>query len=278
MIANCQLLTAYFYKKMPFEPSISFIGAGNLAWHLAPAFDNSGYAVKEVFSPNPKHAEDLTERLYQAEVKATLDFSTSDSRIFIVAVSDNAIKQVAQEIILPDQTLLIHTSGSVPMEELSYAAASASGVFYPLQTFTKNRKADFKSLPIFVEADDPDAEELLFEMGRALGGNIQKMNSEQRAKLHLAAVFASNFTNHMLTLASQLTEQNDIRFDWLKPLIRETIEKSLSLGPLHAQTGPAKRGDLEILDKHTEQLKDNETVAEIYKLISQHIIDTHQPE
>lgn len=263
---------------MPFEPSISFIGAGNLAWHLATALDNSGYAVKEVFSQNPKHAEDLTDRLYQAEVKATLDFSTSDSRIFIVAVSDNAIKQVAQEIIVPDQALLVHTSGSVPIDELSYAAAAASGVFYPLQTFTKNRKADFKGLPIFVEANDSDAEELLFEMGRALGGNIQKMDSEQRAKLHLAAVFVSNFTNHMLTIASQLTEQNEIQFDWLKPLIRETIEKSLSLGPLQAQTGPAKRGDLEILDKHLEQLKDDEKLTEIYRLISQHIINVHQPE
>ena len=155
---------------MAFEPSISFIGAGNLAWHLAPAFDNSGYAVKEVYSPNPKHAEDLTDRLYQAEVKATLDFSTSESRIFIVAATDNAITQIAQEIILPDQALLVHTSGSVPVDELSYAAAAASGVIYPLQTFTKNRKADFTALHIFVEANDPDAEELLFEMGRAFRG------------------------------------------------------------------------------------------------------------
>jgi predicted short-subunit dehydrogenase-like oxidoreductase (DUF2520 family) len=263
---------------MPFEPSISFIGAGNLAWHLAPALDNSSYAVKEVFSQNSKHAEDLTDRLYQAEVKATLDFSTSDSRIFIVAVTDNAIKEVAQEIILPDQALLIHTSGSVSIDELNYAASAAAGVFYPLQTFTKNRKAEFKSLPIFVESNDPDAEELLFEMGRAVGGSIQKMDSEQRAKLHLAAVFASNFSNHMLTMASQLSEQNDIPFDWFKPLIRETIEKCLALGPINAQTGPAKRGDLEILDKHLEELKDDEKVAELYRLISQHIIDVHQPE
>ena len=270
---DCLLL-----QKMPFEPSISFIGAGNLAWHLAPALDNSGYAVKEVFSQNPKHAEDLTDRLYQAEVKASLDFSTSDSRIFIMAVSDSAITQVAQEIILPDQALLIHNSGSVPLDELSYAAATASGVFYPLQTFTKNRKTDFKGLPIFVEANDPDAEELLFEIGRSIGGNIQKMDSGQRAKIHLAAVFASNFTNHMLTVASQLAEQNEIKFDWLKPLIRETLEKSLSLGPMQAQTGPAKRGDLETLDKHLEQLKDDEKLSEIYQLISQHIIDTHQPD
>jgi len=263
---------------MPFEPSISFIGAGNLAWHLAPAFDNSSYAVKEVFSQTTEHAEKLAQQLYRAEIKDSLDFSDSDSRIFIIAVSDHVIKQVAQEIILPDNSLLIHTSGSISIDELNYAAAAASGVFYPLQSFSKNRKADFKGLPIFVEASEPDAEELLFEMGRALGGNIQKMGSEKRAALHLAAVFASNFSNHMITVANQLTELHDIQFDWLKPLIRETLEKSLSLGPMQAQTGPARRGDLEILDKHLELLKDNEGLAEVYQLISQHIIDTHQPD
>jgi predicted short-subunit dehydrogenase-like oxidoreductase (DUF2520 family) len=185
---------------MPFEPFISFVGTGNVATHLAPALDNTGYVVKEVFSPNHKHAEALTDKLYQAEVKASLDFSTSPSRIFIIAISDNAIEQVAQEIVLPDQALLVHTSGSISIDDLSYAAATASGVFYPLQTFSKNRKADFKGLPIFVEATDADSEELLFEMGRALGARVIKMSSDERAKLHVAAVFASNFTNHILTM------------------------------------------------------------------------------
>ena len=261
-----------------FEPTISFIGSGNLAWHLAPAFDNCGFVVKEVYSQNPKHAEDLTERLYQAEVKASLDFSTSNSQVFIVAVSDAAIQLIAQEIVLPDEAVLIHTSGSVPMSDLSFAAANSVGVFYPLQSFTKNRKAEFKGLPIFVESSDDETEELLFEMGRALGGNIQKMESVSRASLHLAAVFASNFTNHMLTLANQVAEQNQLSAEWLKPLIKETIEKSLSVGPMIAQTGPARRGDLETLDKHLDLLKDDEQLTELYKLISQHIIDTHQPE
>jgi predicted short-subunit dehydrogenase-like oxidoreductase (DUF2520 family) len=263
---------------MNIEPSLSFIGSGNLAWHLGPAFDNCGFVVKEVYSQNPKHAEELTERLYQAEVKASLDFSTSNSQVFIIAVSDGAIKQIAQEIILPDQAVLIHTSGTIPLSELSFAATSSMGVFYPLQSFTKNRKADFKGLPIFVESSDDETEELLFEMGRALGGNIQKLDSESRTSLHLAAVFASNFSNHMINLANQIALQGQLNPDWLKPLIKETIEKSLSIGPMLAQTGPAKRGDLETLDKHLEILKDDEQLAELYKMISQHIIDTHQPE
>ena len=249
-----------------------------MAWHLAPAFDNSGYSVKEVFSQTPGHAENLADRLYQAEVKTSLDFSDSDSKIFIIAVSDQAIRQVAQEIILPDDSLLIHTSGSMPLDEISYAAPAASGVFYPLQTFSKNRKADFKNLPIFIESSESDAEELLFEMGRALGGKIEKLNSEQRIALHLAAVFASNFTNHMITLAGLLAEQYQIQPNWLNPLIRETIDKNLLVGSMQAQTGPAKRGDLEVLDKHLNLLKEDEKLSEIYRLISQHIIDTYQPD
>ena len=263
---------------MTYEPSITFIGAGNLAWHLAPAFDNCGYMVKEVFSRNSKHAEELTDRLYQAEVKATLDFSASQSQIFVIAVSDGAIRSVAQEIVLPDEALLIHTSGSMPMDDLNFAAALSIGVFYPLQSFTKTRKADFRGLPIFVEASDEKTEELLFEMGRALEGNIQKMESAQRASLHLAAVFASNFTNHMITLANQVATENELNPEWLKPLIKETIEKSLYNGPLLAQTGPAKRGDLETLDRHLALLKEDGKIAEIYRLISQHIIDTYEPD
>jgi predicted short-subunit dehydrogenase-like oxidoreductase (DUF2520 family) len=263
---------------MTFEPSISFIGSGNLAWHLAPALDNHGYSVREVYSQTPSHAEALTDRLYNAEVKASLDFSTSNSRIFMMAVSDSAIESIAQEMVLPDGALLIHTSGSMPMDALNFAAAAATGVFYPLQSFSKNRKAEFKGLPIFVESADDEAEELLFEMGRAVGGNIQKISSEQRAALHVAATFASNFTNHMLMVAEQLCQKHELSFAWLKPLIRETVEKSFILGPFGAQTGPAKRGDLPVLDKHIELLGDDAKLIEIYRVISQHILDTHEPD
>ena len=263
---------------MSFEPSISFIGSGNLAWHLAPALDNHGYSVREVYSQTPNHAEALADKLYNAELKASLDFSTSHSRIFIMAVSDAAIESIAQEIVLPDGALLIHTAGSVSVESLNFAAAAATGVFYPLQSFSKNRKADFRGLPIFVESADDEAEELLFEMGRAIGGNIQKISSEQRAALHVAATFASNFTNHMLMVAGQVCQQHALSYAWLKPLIRETIEKSFALGPMEAQTGPAKRGDLPVLDKHLELLRDDEKLSEIYRVISQHILDTHKPD
>lgn len=254
---------------------VSFIGSGNLAWHLAPALDNAGFVVKEVYSSNPQHAEQLTDRLYQAEVKATLDFSTSDSSVFIIAVTDDAIRKIAQEIILPDDAILLHTSGSQPITELQFAATPNLGVLYPLQTFSKNRKVDFKTIPLFIETHTEEAENILMPLAKSISNEVRKIASEERKALHIAAVFASNFTNHMLTVSKEILQQNSLDFDWLKPLITETISKGLYMGPEEAQTGPAKRGDLDILDNHLDFLKGQEAIAEIYKVISQHIIDTH---
>lgn len=254
---------------------LSFIGSGNLAWHLAPALDNAGFVVKEVYSPNPQHAEALTGRLYQAEVKATLDFSTSTSSIFIVAVRDEAIAQVAREIILPDDAILIHTSGSIPITELQYAATPHVGVLYPLQTFSKERKVDFSTIPLFVETLTDEAATVVLALAKGLSKQVRKITSEERKALHVAAVFASNFTNHMLTLAQQVMQQNSLDYNLLKPLITEMVTKSMAIGPQLAQTGPARRGDLEILDNHLQFLSEDERLAEIYRIISQHIIDMY---
>ncbi len=263
---------------MPDQLSVSIIGSGNLAWHLAPALDNAGFAIKEVYSRNPKHAEALTERLYQAEVKATLDFSTSTSTVFIIAVSDDAIEEVATEIILPDEAFLIHTSGSQPLSILQFAAIDSIGSFYPLQTFSKDKRIDFKTVPIFLESTHPETEKIIMTLARAISHHVRKIGSEERKALHIGAVFASNFVNHMLTLSKEVLQKNSLSFDLLKPLISETIAKGLTIGPENAQTGPAMRGDMEVLDRHLEFLQDDEAIAEIYKLISQHIIDRYQQE
>jgi len=256
--------------------SVSFIGSGNLAWHLAVALDNTDYAVREVYSRNPSHAAALVDRLYQAEVKASLDFSTSSSKVFILAVADDVIQDIVQEIILPEEAVVVHTSGSQPLSMLSYAATPNIGVFYPLQTFTKEKRIDFKEIPIFLESENSFTEKVLMSMAKAISKDVFKIASSDRKALHVAAVFAANFTNHMLLIAQSIMKENSLSFDWLKPLIAETITKSLAIGPEHAQTGPAKRGDLEILDKHMEFLQDDESVAELYKVISQHIVDTYQ--
>ena len=255
--------------------SVSFIGSGNLAWHLATALDNTEFAVHEVFSRDESHAQALVERLYQAHVMPSLDFSESTSRIFIIAASDDNIKEIANEIILPPNAILVHTSGSQPLTALGEKPTVLTGVFYPLQTFSKGKKVNFEDIPIFVESENVETEKILMSMGKAISKKVLKISSANRKALHVAAVFASNFTNHMLTLSKEIMESNSLKFDLLKPLIAETLNKSLEIGPDKAQTGPAKRGDLEILDSHIEFLQSDEKVSEIYKVVSQHIIDTY---
>jgi predicted short-subunit dehydrogenase-like oxidoreductase (DUF2520 family) len=254
---------------------VSFIGSGNVAWHLAPALDNTDFAVREVYSRNPAHAAALVDKLYEADVKTSLDFSDSPSNIFIIAVPDDAIQSIVQEIILPDEAILVHTSGSQPLSALGYAAIPGIGVFYPLQTFSKSKKVDFADVPIFVESENPGTEKVLLAMAKAISKNVHQVTSQERKAMHVAAVFASNFTNHMLLIAQQIMKENNLNFDWLKPLIAEMINKSISIGPEQAQTGPARRGDFEILDRHMEFLQNDEQRAEIYKVISQHIIDRY---
>jgi predicted short-subunit dehydrogenase-like oxidoreductase (DUF2520 family) len=257
------------------QPFVSFIGSGNLAWHLAPALDNAGFSVREVYSRESKNAKALVGKLYEGEIKKDLDFSTSKSRIFVIAVSDDAIESIAQEIVLPENAVLVHTSGSQPLSLLENAVTESIGVFYPLQTFSKNKKVDFKDIPLFIESNIKEVEKLLMEMAKAISKKVVKIDSRQRKALHVAAVFASNFTNHMLRISNDILKTHKLDVELLKPLIAETITKALAIGPEDAQTGPARRGDLELLDNHYAFLEEDDEVAEIYKLVSQHILDQY---
>lgn len=255
--------------------NISFIGSGNVAWHLAPALENAGHVVREVYSRSSKNASKLVDRLYQAEVKEDLDFSGSNSEIFIISVSDDAIDEVAQEIVLPEDALVVHTSGAKSIGILGYTASEFIGVFYPLQTFSKSKKVNFEDIPICIEAEDPETEKALKSLAKSISKKVVTIDSADRKTLHVAAVFACNFTNHCMAIAEDILKANKMDFDLLKPLIIETLNKSFELGPHNAQTGPAKRHDFETLDSHMEYLGNNERLAELYRLFSQHIVDMH---
>lgn len=261
---------------MAMKPSsVSFIGSGNLAWHLAPALDNVGFAVREVYSPNQSHARALVDRLYEGRVMDEPDFSDSASKIFVIAVTDDAIADVVGKLTLPAEAILVHTSGSQPLSLLESGPTSLTGVFYPLQTFSKAKKVDFADIPIFVESDDASVLKVLVNMAKALSRRVTKISSEDRQALHVAAVFASNFTNHMLSISKAIMQNSKLDFNLLAPLIAETLNKGLSIGPEKSQTGPARRGDLEILDRHMAFLQEDAALAEMYKVISQHIVDTY---
>lgn len=256
--------------------TVAIVGAGNLAWHLAPALDNAGYPVRAVFSRDTRNARQLASRLYQAHVKTVPDFTDDDIDVVILAVSDDAIEQVAGELVIPDDLLVVHTSGSTPMRVLAAADTANMGVLYPLQTFSKGVKVNFEDIAILVEGSNAPVEHALQTMARALSPTVAAISSERRMALHVAAVFASNFTNHMIAIAFDLVEDRDLDPEWLKPLIAETLNKSLDAGPSQAQTGPARRGDLGILRKHADFLREDPKLREIYTVISQHILDRYQ--
>ena len=258
--------------------NISFVGAGNVAWHLAPALDNTDYGVREIYSRRTIHSSALAGRLYQANVMDSLDFSESHSDIFIIAVTDDAIEEVANEIIVPENAIVAHTSGTQPLTILSSVATPNIGVLYPLQTFSKSKKVEFKDIPFFVESANKETGRVLTDMAEAISKKVYTCSSDDRKALHVAAVFASNFTNHMLSISAEILEQHGFDLELLKPLIAETVNKSLAIGPEDAQTGPAHRGDLEVLDKHVEFLKKDKRLQEIYKIISQDILDKYQPD
>ena len=255
--------------------NISFIGSGNLAWHLAPELENAGHKVLDVFSRDKKNANELTSRLYDANPTNSLDFSDSQSELFIIAVADDAIEDIAKELVLPDYAVVVHTSGSKPLSILGYLPTEDIGVFYPLQTFSKGKKVHFAEIPILIEAETKRASDILFTLGKGISKNVYSVNSLDRKALHVSAVFACNFSNHMFTIAQSLLKEKGLDFEILKPLITETINKSLALGPDKSQTGPAKRHDLELLEQHMQYLEEHHAYSEIYQLISQHIIDTY---
>ncbi len=254
---------------------VSVIGSGNVAWHLAPELDNHGYFVTEVYSRDPTNAQKLINRLYNASLKTNLDFSNSDSIVFIIAIADDNIIEIAKEIALPDEAILVHTSGGQPLEVLDFASTENIGVFYPLQTFSKNKKVKFTNIPICVETRNDYTKNLLTTIGKKISNHVIFVKEEERKILHIAAVFACNFTNHMLTLSQDLTKSKDLDFGILKPLIIETIEKALDIGPDEAQTGPAIRKDFQIIQNHLADLENNNDLKSIYNLITQHIINRY---
>jgi predicted short-subunit dehydrogenase-like oxidoreductase (DUF2520 family) len=253
---------------------IAILGAGNVAWHLAPALEDAGHEITEVYARDIEKAAQITERVYSAEPKDDLDFSESKAQIFILAVKDSAISELADAIILPEESILIHTSGAMSQDILGYSSASHAGIMYPLQSFTKGRKMDLDEVPFLLEADDQETLQKLKILAKSLSPLVYVIRSKDRMAIHVAAVFASNFTNHMLRISEEVMRRQGLDFEMLKPLIIETLSKSLQLGAKNAQTGPAIREDYETMEEHHHFLNYNEQVAEIYRLISQDIIDS----
>lgn len=251
---------------------IVIVGSGNVAWHLGPELENAGHRVVEIFSRNPKNARLFQKRLYQAEINPSLDFSESSADIVMLCVSDDAIEEVAREVALPANAIIVHTSGSQPVSTLGYTGTDNIGVFYPLQTFTKGGQERIDDIPILVEAENKETLGVLKRLAGSVSRQVYTVNSGDRLAIHVAAVFACNFSNFLFGVAEEILKKKGFELELLRPLIAETLNKGLNIGPVKAQTGPAARGDLETLDRHMDFLKKSE-YREIYRQITEKILN-----
>jgi predicted short-subunit dehydrogenase-like oxidoreductase (DUF2520 family) len=232
------------------------VGSGNLAWPLAQDLEKAGHFIPVVYSRNQDSALLMAAQLYDTQVIETPDFSDYDLDLLVIAVSDDAIEQVSRDLWVNEETMVVHTSGGRPIEILDHLETNY-GVFYPLQTFTKEKAIDLSDVPICIEAENTRVHEILFDVGKSISSKVVVLNSEQRKTIHLAAVFANNFTNHMLFWAKTVLDSEGLDFNLLKPLCKETVEKAFHLTPELAQTGPARRGDVETMKRHLDQLSEN---------------------
>lgn len=249
------------------KKNIYLIGAGNVATHLGMAFKSNNYHVAGIFSKTYKSAESLAKKIGAQHINNKKNFEDEEG-IFIVSVPDRALEDVIN-IMKNCKGLVVHTSGSVDMNSLS--VFQDHGVFYPLQTFTKEKEIDFETTPICIEANNAENKMILQDLARSLSKQVHYVDSEKRMILHISAVFACNFTNFMYQLAEDLMLKNNLDFNVLRPLILETAHKALVKSPKEIQTGPAARGDLKTIKKHEEYLSNFPGLEKIYTFISQKI-------
>jgi predicted short-subunit dehydrogenase-like oxidoreductase (DUF2520 family) len=248
---------------------VVLLGTGNVARFLFNGFKEQ--TTVKIIQVVGRNKEDLD--YFKANVPVEKSFQklmTAD--VYIMALKDDAIASVAASLRIKEG-LLVHTSGSVSIEAIP--AKVRRGVLYPLQTFSKTELTKGQIVPFCIEAEEIPDYKILTQMALTISDTVQKISSSQRKYLHLAAVFANNFTNHMYHAAYTICEENKVPFSILEPLINETSLKIKTQSPFEAQTGPALRGDQETIKKHLSLLTDTR-VKEIYSLLSQSIQDTYE--
>jgi predicted short-subunit dehydrogenase-like oxidoreductase (DUF2520 family) len=242
---------------------IVLIGSGNVAFHLAKAFTEAQINISQIFGRNTTELQKISEQF-------SIPFSTetlADADLYIISVSDSSIAEVST-LIKNKNVLVAHTSGSVSREALN--GNYRKSVFYPLQTFSKSKNLDYSKIPFFIDAENENDEEILKNLASKISKNVMLANDEKRKYIHLTAVFACNFVNHLYARAKEISDSQGIPFDYFLPLIDETTQKIHELEPKLAQTGPAIRNDEKVLKLHESLLTDEEKLK-IYKTLNESI-------
>jgi predicted short-subunit dehydrogenase-like oxidoreductase (DUF2520 family) len=252
--------------------NIGFIGSGSVATHLSGAFLKAGHSISWVYSKTKDHAQKLADEINSVAITETgQDLPASD--LIIISVSDDAVKEIVAKL-KKCNVPLVHTSGSLSVDVL-LPASDCAGVLYPLQTFTLSSEINMREVPFFIEASDENTLKMLEILASSISDKIVRVDFSHRLCLHIAAVFANNYSNYMYTLAGHVLKKCNLSPELLHPLIRETAAKAIHNPPENIQTGPAARGDLEILKKHLEWLKDDDEMKEIYSILSRRLKDKY---
>jgi len=251
--------------------NITIIGAGNVAWHLAQALQTAGHRIGAVYSRSATSAQQLAQLLPGAEVLTGLDLRHVAADVVLLAVPDAALASVAAALQVKPGILVAHTSGSQSLGILQPVIGARLGVFYPLQTFSRQKPVDFAQVPFLLEAQNAHTLQELRQLALSISPNVQQVDSEARKKLHLAAVFACNFTNHLLGISRQLLQQAQLPTDLLQALIQETVTKALQNDPFRVQTGPAIRGDENVIATHLQMLQHHPRYQALYQALTESI-------
>jgi predicted short-subunit dehydrogenase-like oxidoreductase (DUF2520 family) len=253
--------------------NISFAGAGRVAGALCREMYLSSCNIELVVSKSRGNGHSLAD-LCEAAWSNELVFPNT-TNIIIVSVPDRILGDVLKKIDCGSDTLVAHTAGSIGFEVFP-EKIKRKGIFYPLQTFSKERYVSFIDLPFFLESSDEQSMVILEDLAKIIGGIVYYADTERRRILHLAAVFVCNFTNHMLTLGKEVAKNSGFTFEVLEPLIRETISKAIDIGPENSQSGPAVRHDHNTIEKHLELLSFSPEMKEIYNEITHSIINYYK--
>ena len=255
------------------QHNISFAGAGRVAGALCREMYHAGFKIDLIASESEKNGRLLADSS-NGSWSPELIFPDSTD-VIIVAVPDHRLESVLNKIRCRPETLVAHTAGSFGLDVFPEKIIR-KGIFYPLQTFSKERKIVFNDIPVLLESSDKQSSEILENLAESIGGKVHFVDTEHRRMLHLAAVFVCNFTNHMLTEGKELALKTGFSFEVLGPLIKETVLKAMDIGPENSQTGPAVRNDQNTIEKHLELLSFSPELQRIYSEMTRSIIKYHQ--
>jgi predicted short-subunit dehydrogenase-like oxidoreductase (DUF2520 family) len=253
---------------------VTIIGAGNVGHNFGKAFRQAGYIINEIYSRTQNSAMLLSKTL-NCDYTTDLSNLKSNTDLIILAINDDALAKIVDQIQIKDK-VIVHTSGSTPISVFENKGFEKYGIFYPVQSFSKNETESLEPIPICVEGNNQKTEDLLYSLASSVSTKIYAMDSEKRKALHVAAVFANNFTNHMFHIADDILKQNDISFEVIRPLLEKTAGKLKTETPLNAQTGPAVRNDRKVIDNHMEYLKDQIDYQDIYDKVTANIFKTQK--